>query len=362
MIKVIQWTSGGVARETTRAILSHPDLALIGMYAYSEAKAGCDAGELVGLAPLGINATADIDQLIGLKPDVVSYNPLYPDIDQLCQLLSAGINIVTTCNFMTGWGLDYQANRYGRNARQRLQGAALVGGASMFGTGINPGHINYQACVMSSVCSEIEHLRITEAVPDITPFLGDPNIAAFGYGQPLDTPGLESRQKEESAVFGDALEVMGSLLDIELDEIRCRCEVAPASEDFDTPGGVIARGTVAGVRLRWEGCVSGEPVLENQQLWVCGRFVEGIEDWQGADKHGYIIDIRGDPNVHSVMLPIPRQDISKMTLAERHALGMRITGLPSINAIPHVCAAAPGIRTYKDIPPVVAGGRLFVKT
>ena len=58
----------------------------------------------------------------------------------------------------------------------------------------------------------------------------------------------------------------------------------------------------------------------------------------------------------------PRQDISKMTLAERHALGMRITGLPSINAIPHVCAAAPGIRTYKDIPPVVAGGRLFVKT
>jgi len=360
MIKVIQWTSGGVARETTRAILSHPGLDLIGMYAYSQTKAGRDAGELVGLPPLGIAATADIGRVIALQPDVVSYNPLYPDIDQLCHLLSAGINIVTTCNFITGWGLNYQANRYGPNVRQRLENAALAGGASMFGTGINPGHINYQACVMSSVCSELEHLRITEAVPDIVPFLGDPNIAAFGYGQHLNTPGLAARQKEESAVFGDALELMASLLDIELDEIRCRCEVAPASEDFDTPGGAIARGTVAGVRLRWEGCVNGRPVLENQQLWVCGGRVEGIEDWKGADKHGYIVDIRGNPNVHSVTLPIPREDISKMTLADRNALGMRITGLPSINAIPQVCAAEPGIRTYKDIPPVVAGGRLFV--
>lgn len=362
MIRVVQWTSGGVARETTRAILSHPGLELVGMYAYSPEKAGRDAGELVGLPALGIAATAAIDELIALRPDVVSYNPLYPDIDQLCQLLSAGINIVTTCNFITGWGLDYQANRYGPNARQRLQDAAISGGASMFGTGINPGHINYQACVVSSICAQLEHLRITEAVPDIVPFLGDPNIAAFGYGLPLDTPGLEARQKEESAVFGDAIELMASLLDIEIDEIRCRCEVAPAAEDFDTPGGPIARGTIAGVRLRWEGCVGGQPILENQQLWVCGGRVEGIDDWAGADKHGYIIDIRGDPHVHSVTLPIPRGDLSKMTLAERNALGMRITGMPSINAIPHVCAAAPGIRTYRDIPPVGASGRLFRPT
>ena len=32
------------------------------------------------------------------------------------------------------------------------------------------------------------------------------------------------------------------------------------------------------------------------------------------------------------------------------AIGMRITGLPLVNAIAKVCAAEPGIRTYGDLP------------
>ena len=33
-----------------------------------------------------------------------------------------------------------------------------------------------------------------------------------------------------------------------------------------------------------------------------------------------------------------------------HAIGMRITGLPLVNALAKVCAAKPGIRTYGDLP------------
>lgn len=47
-----------------------------------------------------------------------------------------------------------------------------------------------------------------------------------------------------------------------------------------------------------------------------------------------------------------------MSVADQHALGMRITALPAINAIPAVHAAAPGIRTYQDLPTIGAGGRL----
>ena len=358
-IKIVQWTSGGVARETTRAIVSHPGLELVGMFAYSADKVGCDAGELVGLDRLGINATNDIAQLIALRPNAISYNPLYPDIDHLVQLLSAGINIITTCSFLTGWGLDYRPDRYGPNARQRIHEAALQGGASIFGTGINPGHVNYQACIATAICEQIEHVRVTEAVPDIRPYLGDANIAEFGYGKPLDTPGLLERQKNESAVFGDAIELMASILEIQLDDICFSADYAPASEDIDTPGGLLAKGTIAGVRLKWQGLVDGTPVLENQQIWIAGSKVDGIDQWPGADGHGYSVDIRGNPNVYNLTLPIPRGDFSKMTLEDRKALGMRITALPAVNAIPQVCAAAPGIRTYKDIPPVAARGRFF---
>ena len=355
-IKVVQWTSGGVARQAVRAIVSDTRMELVGMFAFSKEKVGQDAGELCGLDPLGLGATDEIEKLIQLAPDVVSYCPLYPDIDHLVQILEAGINVVTTCNFLTGWGLDYNADRYGPNPRQRLQEAALRGGASLFGTGINPGHVNYQACVMSALCEKVNHLLVSEVVHEITPFLGDPNIAEFGYGQPLDTPGLAERQKKESAVFGDAIEMMASVLGLELEEIRCSADLAPANQDFDTPGGLIAKGTIAGVRLRWEGIVGGRPMLENRQIWVTGDKADGIEGWGIPKSHGYVVDIQGDPIIHNTMIPIPRGDLSRMTMEQSQIHGMKITAFPAVNAIPAVCAAEPGIRTYKDLPTTGAGG------
>ena len=95
-IKVVQWTSGGVAKEVVRALASDSRMELVGLFAFSDEKVGQDAGELCGLEPLGIQATNDIEELISLDPDAVSYNPLYPDIDHLVRLLAAGIDIITT--------------------------------------------------------------------------------------------------------------------------------------------------------------------------------------------------------------------------------------------------------------------------
>lgn len=357
-LRVVQWTSGGVAKEAVRAVLSHHDLELVGMYAYSEEKVGRDAGELVGLPALGITATNDVDAILAARPDVVSYNPLYADIDHLVRLLEAGVDVVSTCQFLTGWSYDFQPEKYGPDARARIEEAAQRGDASIFGTGINPGHVNYQACVMSSLCDDLTHVRVSEVVHDIVPFLGDPNIAAIGFGEPIDSPGLPARQKSETSVFGDAIELMARVLEIELDEIRCSSDFAPATEDFDTPGGPIAEGTIAGVQIRWEGVSQGVPVLENRQVWACGRRAAGIEDWGDPNQHGYMVQITADPLVHNVMLPIPRGDLRAMSVTDQHALGMRITALPAINAIPAVHAASPGIRTYQDLPTIGAGGRL----
>lgn len=357
--KLIQWTSGRVARETIPAIASDPDLELVGLYAFSEEKVGRDAGELVGFEHLGVPATSDVAALLALEPDVVVYSPLYPDVDVLVGILEAGVNVVTTCNFITGWGLDYRPDKYGPDARKRLQEAALRGGASIFGTGINPGYINYLACIASSVCREVERIRITEAIADIVPYLGDPNILEFGFGKPLDTPDLLERQKAESSVFGDAIELMASLMEVTLDEIRFASDLAPATQVIKTPGGTIEPGTIGGVRLRWEGISNGRSVLENYQVWIAGPNVDGVDDWGAENRHGYLVDIAGNPNVSNVFLPTPAGDPSKMTMSDHHAFGMRITGMPLINAVRSVCAAAPGIRTYKDLPPIVASGRIL---
>lgn len=346
-IRVVQWTSGGVGIEALHAITTDPRLELVGLYTYSQNKVGVDAGKLCGLEPLGIAATDDIDTLITLQPDCVSYSPLYADIEHLTRLLEAGINIVTTCNFLTGWGLNFQAGNPAFGPREKLEAAAIKGNASIFGTGVNPGHINYTACILAAHCRDVRHIKVTESV-DVFNFVGDKNMAEIGFGRPRNSPGHAQAIKQETAVFGDAIELMANLLKMPVDAIDCDIEFAYATDDIDAPGRPISAGTVAGVLINWHGSTNGEVRLENQQVWVAGTQTDA--PW--PIQHGYIVNVQGDPGLHNVMLPIPRGDLSTMTPAAMNAVGMRITALPSINALPAVCSAAAGIRTYLDIAPV----------
>ena len=81
-LRIVQWTTGNVARQTW-AVLAHPDQELVGVFAHSPDKVGVDAGELVGLDPIGVVATDDVDALLALEPDCVVYTPLHPDLDEL---------------------------------------------------------------------------------------------------------------------------------------------------------------------------------------------------------------------------------------------------------------------------------------
>jgi hypothetical protein len=59
------------------------------LHAWSPDKVGRDVGELAGIEPLGVAATNDVAALLALKPDVVVYNPMWIDVDELVRILSA---------------------------------------------------------------------------------------------------------------------------------------------------------------------------------------------------------------------------------------------------------------------------------
>src|SRR5262245_13675857 len=94
--RVVQWATGNIGTRALRAVIEHPKLTLAGVYVTSENKAGRDAGELCGLAPIGVNATRSIDEVIALRPDCVLYMPQGCNMDELARLLESGINVVTT--------------------------------------------------------------------------------------------------------------------------------------------------------------------------------------------------------------------------------------------------------------------------
>src|SRR3954454_17272361 len=103
-LRVVQWTTGNVGQRSVRAIVAHPDLELVGCYAWSADKVGQDAGTLSGIDPVGVLCTDDIDALLALAPDCVSYMPYRPDIDHVVRILEAGVNVVSTMYMLSGIG------------------------------------------------------------------------------------------------------------------------------------------------------------------------------------------------------------------------------------------------------------------
>ena len=72
---IVQWTTGNVGKRSVRAVVAHPDLELIGCYAWSPDKVGRDVGELCGIDSVGITASNDIDGLLRSRRTVSSTTP-----------------------------------------------------------------------------------------------------------------------------------------------------------------------------------------------------------------------------------------------------------------------------------------------
>jgi len=130
--RVIQYATGGAGKHAVAGIVGHPQLDLVGLLVHSKEKVGLDAGVISGITPLGVKATDDVEQILAMQADCVSYMALWPDVDLICRFLESGKNVVTTS------GLLYP-KFFGPALVQRLEKACAKGATSVHGTGVNPG-------------------------------------------------------------------------------------------------------------------------------------------------------------------------------------------------------------------------------
>lgn len=327
-----------------RAVAANPALELVGCYAWSTDKVGRDVGDLCGIEPLGVAATNDVDALLALDPDCVVYNPMFANLDEMCRILSAGINIVSTSEFITG--------HFFGEGRTRIADACEQGASTIFGSGINPGFIQLFAIVSAGLSERVNKVSVVEAI-DTTIYNSPATEKPMGFGYPIGQPDLREITTRGSAIFRDGVLLIADALGVECDDIRCEVEYAQTTEDLDLPGDwTIEKGCVAGVDVSWKGIVGTQEVIEIRGRWRKGQTLD--PDWE-LDM-GYTVEVQGVPTIKTTLSFLPPPGFVGETLDDYIMLGLSIVAMPAITAIPAVVAAPPGIATYNDLPLLLPRG------
>lgn len=337
--RVVQWATGNIGLRALRCVIEHPRLDLVGVYVYGEAKVGCDAGEMCGLAPVGVKATRSIDDILAAKPDCVLYMPQFVDLDELCRLLEAGINIVTTrTEFHPGGKIPPEG-------LARVEAACRKGGSSLHSTGSSPGFTtDALSVVLLSLQRRLDHLHIREFA-DLAP-RNSPQILfdIIGFGRPPDPNADEARAQRLRLSFGPSLSMVARAVGLPFDDIRTRGEVALARSTTRIAAGVVEAGTVAAQRATVEGLRNGKPIMSFSATWFCSRNIDA--DWL-LREDGWSVTVDGD-------VPLDLQIRFPVSPERWPQVSPGLTAHRPVNAVPYVCEAAPGIRTALDLPQIIA--------
>jgi 4-hydroxy-tetrahydrodipicolinate reductase len=336
--RVVQWATGNVGLRSLQAIIEHPDLELVGLYVYSDAKAGKDAGELCGLSPVGVAATRDIEQILALHPDCVVYMGDRVDADAIVRLLESGANVVSTrSEFHRPAGLEPKM-------RTRLEDACARGNSTLFSTGSSPGFITEALpFALLSMQRRLDRLVIEEFADMSSRNSPEMIFDLMGFGRDpshFDPRGVEAHG---GASFAGSLGVVADALSLPLDDVVATGQVAVARNATDIAAGRIEAGTIAAQRLEVTGMHGGRPLLSFSANWYLTPEVDPAWDLRAT---GWHVLVEGDtPLDVDIHFPVPPEQWA--------ATSPGLTAHRPVNAIPYVCAAAPGIRTSTELPQII---------
>jgi hypothetical protein len=347
-LRVVQWSTGGVGAIALRAIAARPDLELAGAWVHSPGKAGRDAGELAGLASLGVAASADADALLALEPDCVCYTAASESrpaacIDDFCRMLAAGVNVVTT----SVPGLVHPAGFEPKQVA-RLEEACRKGGATLYASGIEPGFAGDQLVLtLATLVNRIRSVRTQEIFGYADYPVAFTMFEVFGFGKPpgqrciMELPGVQSSS------WGPPVRMVADRLGARLDGIRETYEKRTTERRLEVAAGVIEPGTVGAVRFETIGVVGGRAAIVIEHV---NRMAPDLApDWPTAPRDGtYRIAFDGEPSLAC--------ELTLGSPADFSSQGMIATAMRVVNAIPYVCEAPPGVVSSAELPPTLPRG------
>lgn len=336
--RVIQWATGNVGSRALRRVIEHPQMELVGLWVSSADKVGKDAGELCGLPETGVKATNSAADLIATPADCVLYMRQGVDWDEVCAILASGKNVVSTR------GEFHNPAMLPEGRREQIEAACAKGGTSIHSTGSSPGFITEALAIpLLAQQRRLDCLTIDEFADCSSRNSPEMLFQIMGFGQPMG-PYDQRRADHLKYDFGNSLAVIADAIGLSFDEIEAFGELAPARHDVHIAAGLVPKGTVAAMRTTITGRNKGRPVLRFRCNWYISADVEA-EGWDLRES-GWRVLVEGDtPMKLDITYPVAPEDYADFTPG--------LTAHRPVNAIPMVCAAAPGIRTTTDLAQII---------
>jgi 4-hydroxy-tetrahydrodipicolinate reductase len=212
----------------------------------------------------------------------------------------------------------------------QLDKIAKENGVTALGTGINPGFVlDYLIVALTGTCEEVVSIA-AQRVNDLSPF-GHAVMHEQGVGI---SPEEFAERTEKGTLAGhvgfpESIAMVAEALGWKLEKVEQTKEPIISNTQRETPYAKVEPGSLAGIRQQGYGYVNGQALIHMDHPQQILPHIEGTNT-------GDYIQIKGTPNINMSIIPEIPGGIGTISM--------------SVNMIPHVINAHPGVVTMLDLP------------
>ena len=299
-------------------------LNLVGAYDVDPRKVGKDLGAVIGLDhktdvrisdDLGRVLAADVDAAIHTTSSYLK--GAYPQVESV---VSHGVDVVSSCEELSyPYVVDKQLSA-------RLDLVAKKHGATVLGTGINPGFLmDALPIVLTAPCESIKRIRISRRMNAATRRIPFQKKVGAGLTKAQFQNAIKNHQISGHVGLEQSVSMLADAIGWRLNRVEIG-RVEPVLAEKATSEGYfkIPAGGVAGVKQSARGLAGGRPLIElNFAAYV------------GSEEEYDQVEIDGTPPVNCRISPCVHGDHGTVAML--------------VNMVPKVVSAPPGLLTMKDI-------------
>jgi 4-hydroxy-tetrahydrodipicolinate reductase len=322
-IRTLHVGLGPIGNAVVRQCATRPGFKVVGAVDIDPAKAGKDLAEVVGLEKkLRVPVATDIAKAIkATAPDVVllcTSSSLARVMPQIEAVLKARKAIVSTTE-----ELAYPAGRNRRLAKA-IDAAARKAKVAVVGTGVNPGFtMDALPITLTAVSERVDRIRVDR--------IQDASVRRLPFQQKIGA-GLTAEEFQARVDSGsvrhvgltESVSMIADAMGWKVDRITDEIQPKIAERDVSSPFLTVPAGKVCGLVQDGVGYRKGEPVIALH-----------MEAYLGAPESFDAVRIDGIPEIVSKVAGGFHGDVATASI--------------TVNSIPRVLSAAPGLHTMRSL-------------